>query len=278
MKTLFFIPVVCIAVTLGAQTTAEATSTTENTGVLQKLKDSPFGFKFVSDTFGSVAKSDVFQSRNRFYFDYKFTDNDTLTSETRVYHHPMNVPSGEESTYIHRTVLRYRRSNILTAENNGVDLGAYVGRRQYVNSNITKTKDYYGLTEVGFDLVKKMGNWTWVVNPQYDLMHRKSSTPETKRDMYYLFAMGAYTLNNKWTVSLWSETLHYNKENSAISGINDETMVFVVPQIDYTIIPGTTLGLYVATTPFKSSDDGQFIRDGWMRDNAIGLYFQSRVF
>ncbi len=285
MKKLFFIPLVALAGALGAQTT-EATSATEATdvGVLQKLKDSPFGFKFVSDTYTAVVKGNDLVSRNRFYFDYNLTDNDTLTSETRVYHQ-INPSRGLDYVHINRTVLRYKRSNILTPENDGVDLSAYVGRRQYVHGPVRKKANQYGHMEFGLEMSKRIGNWSFVLNPEYNYMDRVSNTPDTTRDLYYLFAMGTYTFTNKWGVSLWSEIIHENKINPNLPGTlnpdranNDPTMVVVVPQIDYTIVPGTTASLYFAGLPFQNSDGGQFIRDGWERDNTIGIYFQSRVF
>ena len=279
MKKLLMISLASMATILGAETT-EATSTTD-TSFRQRLKDSPFGFKFVSDTKSGVVKGDDLLSHNRFYFDYKLSDNDTLTSETRVFHN-VNPTADIDGTYVHRTVLRYRRSNILTAENNGADLGAYIGRRQYVKGQVRNGKGHYGHLELGFDVSKRIGNWSWVINPEYNLMDRSRKADDVVKDLYYLFAMGTYTLNNKWGLSLWSEAIFTRRSNPANNSFsrsnNNDTMVLVVPQLDYTITPGTMASLYVATVPFTNNDGGQFIRDSWRRDTQVGIYFQSRVF
>ena len=286
MKHLFIAFLVLMVGMLKAQT-MESVSTTDS---LSETEASPWGFKFISDTYSGLHSGDDLLSKNRLYFDYHLTENDSLTSESRIYH-MVNPARDLKGTYLHRTTLRYRRSNLLTSEDNGVNLGAYLGRRQYVDGGVKNRLNVNGHLEFGFDMTKRVGNWTFVVNPEYNVMDN-SVAPTATTDQYYLFAMGTYALNNKWGLSLWGEGIYSNKVqpgavvpglvdadgSRSLNVVTNDTIILIVPQIDYTITPGTMASLYVATLPFQNRDDGQFIRENWLDDTSVGIYFQSRVF
>jgi len=211
-------------------TTATNTSSSSIGNLYQQLKESPLKLTMISENlmnrYGNTSKVRSTKNNLYNYLGYKLTDVDKVTWETVF---KGNKP--EHDTYaakFNRMTFTYARSGILTTDKNGVDLGASLDMRFYMDTALraaSSADDPNMLScvrgKVGVSRAFKNGVALSADLYRYQFQNKNPDLETAPTGQWYLATTQSYNFTDKFQIYLLEETILEDRKNGKQEG---ETM------------------------------------------------------
>ncbi len=252
-----------------------STSTTSSSDLLSKIAEKTSLLLFLGlDHQGTTDTYTGYGQTNIGFLTYNITDNDSLRLETRV---SINNPNGQEAeTSFSRTVLRYRRSNILTQDKHGINLSASFEKRYLPDAAMRTASNTYGLNRLSVSASRTINDKLSVGATAYVALSdlKDKSNVETSRNYYYLVV--TETLALPYDVSLTFVEELFKNNNKQDSG--EYNSFDLTAEFSKSLTDKVGSAFYVAGTPISSTTDSWKLNDKWTKNLRYGVSFTYSAF
>ena len=276
MKLKKFIPAfLAAAVSTGAFAQNVQTSTTKSTDILSKIAENTSLFLYLGlNHQGTTTSFDGYSQTNIGYLTYNITKNDSVRLEARV---SINNPNGEDATTnFSRTVLRYRRSNILTQDKNGINLSAAFEKRYLPDSEMRNSSNTYGLNRLSLSASRTINDKLSIGATAYVALHdiKDKSNLETNRNYYYLVLTETVSLPYDVSLTFIEEVFKNNNKTDA----GEYNSFDLTAEFSKSLTDKIGSAFYVAGTPISSTTDSWDLNKDWTDNLRYGVSFTYSAF
>jgi hypothetical protein len=251
------------------------TSTKSSSDLLSKIAEKTSLFLYLGlDHQGTTDTYTGYSQTNIAYLTYNITDNDSVRLETRV---SISNPNGEVAdTSFSRSVLKYKRANILTQDKNGINLSAAFEKRYLPNTEARNASNTYGLNRLSVSASRTINDTLSVGATAYVALSdlKDKSNVETSRNYYYLVLTETVSLPYDVSLTFVEEVFkNNNKQNSEEYNSFDLTAEF-----SRSLTEKVGSAFYVAGTPISSTSDSWAVNSDWTKNLRYGVSFTYSAF
>jgi hypothetical protein len=198
---------------------------------------------------------------------YMLTPNDRLTVRNTFKHQSALV--NNQFTY-EAVELHYRRKNILSQEDFGVNVQADLRAKYTVDAAIREGYQNYGGVHGRLYVQRQMTNQLSLSGKaRYDFFFRYKATPESYDKLFLLDASADYAFNDQWTASLFTEYTNL----IPVDVSPNKVALKIEPGVKYSFSGSTYLKAYSGIVPVKNNDN-----EGWRDDSFNKAYFGLNLF
>lgn len=257
-----------LALMLGLSAYAQENVSAGSVGILSTLKSANIGLSFANElkSSTSVDKIDGFYNKLEAFVAYKPTSVDTFKLSAGWNSINADINNQTAKFNFESPSFRYKRSNILVQDTNGVKFDSEA-RIYYYPNYLQTTKSQTGNTSW-------RNTFTRTFTPDYKLVTELRWDEYLRTNAKNKLARRRLMLTADPVVAL-SETLTLTPEvslNSTITGTNVPNKEFVMfkPMVDYAFTKSFTTQAYWETTPMVSRD-GKLLAKDFAPKGALGL-------
>ena len=209
------------------------------------------------------------------YLSYKLTDLDSFRFNTSViFVDPMtnSEDMASEATWGGMT-LRYKRSKILTADKNWLDMSAEVRLNAFPKWWLNGDKKF-GSYSLRTNLVKEFTDkFNVFTQLRYDEYFRTSAADKLTRRKFIAIVVPSYTLMKDLVFSPEVSFAYYIYGESKDS----QNTVGFSPTLSYNFSKDFSMSAYWSSDPFVSND-GKFLSPDWGKTSAFATYLSYSLF
>jgi len=259
-----------------APTGQSALSTSSIANTWKALQDSPLSFSLLADT-ASTRDDDNkitgISSTDIAYIGYKFNADNSMKLENRwVY---TNAQQKDSTTTFSRTVLSYKRSNLLTEKDNGVSL-SLTGELRYVPDAVSRVKgNSPGLYRAVVGLSKSVGALDLAASTYIAKLFVRDSSIKTKTDNYIeLVASESYNFNDTFSAYFSQDAYLQNTQ----ANVNEARSLTLETGIGHNVMKDLSLSYYVGASPIDRADSTWQRDNEWLKKYYLGLTVSLTVF
>lgn len=275
VKNLFIITALSSLLTFSVSAQSVQTSTTGSTDLWSKIAENTNLLLFVGfDHMGTTDSYTGYGQTNIAFLTYNITANDSLRLETRV---SISNPNGKDAdTSFSRSVLRYRRSNILTQEKDGINLSASFEKRYYPEAEMRASGNTYGLNRLSVSASRTINDKLSVGATAYvALMDLKDkSNADTSRNYYYLVLTETVALPKGISLTFVEEFFKNNNK----SGKDEYNSFDLTAEFSKGLTDKIGSAFYVAGTPISSTTNSWDYNSSWTDMLRYGVSFTYSAF
>ncbi len=257
------------------QSTSSNLSTSTLGSTYKSLKEGPLDLSFyldVGNTRDAANETNGILHTDMAYLSYKLTANDSIKLENRVT--IANAQNADAVSTFARTVLSYKRSNILTEKDHGVGLSAQFEKRYVPDAETRAKSNKYGLNRLSVTAVKNVGPVSFA-NTLYFAANDIRNKTNLATDRTYVY--GAFTqslaLPSDFSLSLTEEILKNNNPLNT-SEVRDVTATMA---LEKQITPEFSAGLSVAGQMVSNTVDWSINRN-WSDQLTYGMNLSITAF
>jgi hypothetical protein len=262
----FTLAILSLALGLNAFAQETATNVSEESGMLATLRRSNIGISFANEIRSTNLENKIngFYNKLETFIGYKLSPADAFKLSAGYYVSDTNTSVAKFN--LESPSLRYKRSNILTEDQNLVTFNSEF--RLYAYSNELKISKF------------QTGNTSWrnafsrKFTPDFKLLGelrwdeylRTTSTPKVARRKLMVTADPIYTFNDSLTLT---PEFSFNSQVGGSGTVNKEFIMFK-PMVDYVFNKAFSGEVYWEATPMVSRDQN-FIAKDFAKNGVLGM-------